>query len=467
MEKELAVIQTASGPVRGRDAHTFLGIPYGKASRFCPPEPVYWTGVRDCSEFGSVCAQPNFLGVKPEGVEFQCLGSEDGLNLNIWTPDANPDARLPVVVFVHGGGLQTGSNQHPDRTGEHFCGVRDLVFVSVNYRLGVLGGLYLGHLLGKEYGRSGSIACLDVLEAIRWVKANAAAFGGDPERITVMGISAGAKVIASLLTLPEANGLFRQVWLESGATQAMRSKRVAEAITQGYLAHLPGKNPRDLLTLPAEELVRAQAELCNCPYSTVFFGAVLDDGVFSSRWQERWEAGEGWKGRAVLGSGRREMYAAAHQPGFPEQAPEIFSGCFGKAGGDAALADARRLLAEHPEEEPADIWTQVYSDYMYRAHTDRLAFRLMRQGNPVWLYSFEFWPGNHGLGMAYTMRMGTAINGSARHFAAGGTPQTPELPCWKPLTPEAPRKLYFDQQPSVHGARGDALERVPEYNYNA
>ncbi len=478
------VVQTTSGAVRGLDEHTFLGIPYASARRFQPPEPAFWTGIREASAFGSACAQPNFLGEKPPGISFCCLGSEDCLHLNIWTPSLHPKELLPVVIFVHGGAFQIGSNSHPSRTGQRFCGVRDMVYISINYRLGVLGGLYLGGALGEDYASSGSHFALDARMAIQWVKANAAAFGGDPERITLLGISAGAKLIGALLTMPESTGLFQQVWLESGATQAFRGGEKAEQVTRDFMAYLPGKTPWDLLELPVEELIRAQAQLCSCPYSTGFFGPVLDDGVFSSGWQKRWEEGQGWKGRAVLGSCRQEMYGEVRRPDFEARAREILTGYFGEEGARAALSEVRAQKAANPSRKAAEIWTQVYSDFMYRSHTDRLAYRLLRQEDQVWLYSFEFWPASHGMGMHYIMGMeeeiqppieperlpaahkvASFLNHSVRHFICCGTPQTSELPEWKPLEGNTSQKLFFAEHPSLHAVQGDTLESAPEYQY--
>ncbi len=469
-------IRTTSGVVRGRGDGAFLGIPYGTARRFGPLESVHWEGVLDCSRAAPACPQPGYLGKRPKGTEFFWLGKEGPLTLNVWTPPSGSGRGLPVVVFVHGGGFQVGSGSAPGCTGPSL-GLEDgIVFVSMNYRLGVLGGLYLGEQLGEDYAGSGSRSAADVLAALIWVKENAQAFGADPDRITVLGVSAGAKILAALMTLPESRGLFAQAWLESGATQCLRSRMVAGKVTKGFLDLLPGVSAEDLRELPLERLLEAQAKMCDCAYSTCFFGPVLDDGMFSSQWLESWQRGEGWRGRAVLGSCRREMAEPVRDAEFFLRTDEILFGCLGQTGKERALKAAQRGIAGGGD--PLEVWTAVYSDCMYRTHTDRLARRLVQQGSLVWEYSMEAWPAVHGMGMHHILYRGQKpplppaqiplariLNRSVRAFVCCGDPGTEDLPRWEPSRPEAETKLYFDRIPSVHAGRGDTLEEVPEYNY--
>ena len=474
-------IRTASGPVRGiicSAGYVFYGVPYAQADRFRPARAFQWEGIRDCTRPGSPCAQPPWLGPRPEGAEFACTGSEDCLHLDVRTPSLDPEAGLPVCVFVHGGGFQVGSSTEPGHTGDHLADC--MVYVSVSYRLGVLGGLYLADALGEDFAGSGSLSALDVLEALRWIRKNIGAFGGDPERVTVMGVSAGAKILGALMTLPEASVLFQQAWLESGATQALRSRATARRVAQGFLEKLPGRTARDLRTTPVQDLIRAQAELCDNRYSTCFFGPVLDDGYFSSGWRSAWEQGRTWRGRAVLTCCRREMAGAVQAPGFSEQAEEIFRGSFGQEGGDLLLREVRnRIRQGYPEE---NAWISVFSDGMYRSHTHRMAMRLARADVPVWLGSFDFPPAMHGMGMAFLMnhpretavppdlylaaeRLAETMIQSLRSFICTGDPNASALPLWDSLSPEHPMQMVFSGEPALLSTEGDPLGTVPEYNY--
>ncbi len=272
------IVSTDCGLVRGKrtDAgYAFLGIPFGRAERFCPPEPVTWEGVRDCLEYGPAAPQPDRQGAWPEGVPFSWNGSEEeGLNLNIWTKSTEKDANLPVVIYIYGGAFQVGSNSMPSRAGDLFMEDREMVFVAVNYRVGVLGFLEMGEIEPSLRG-SGNNGIRDLLLAIDWVRRNIRSFGGSPERIALFGISAGAKSIASLLTLPQIQECCSQVVLESGAMQAFRTEYTARAVARDFLKFLPADtSPRDL---KLGELLRCQAEFCGRAGATCFFGPVLTE----------------------------------------------------------------------------------------------------------------------------------------------------------------------------------------------
>ncbi len=392
---------TDCGPVYGnadgRKA-VFLGIPYGRAERFRPPVPVTWSDPLACTEYGPAATQPNYRGKKQEGQTFALMGSEDCLNLNIWTTCPEEEARLPVVVAVHGGAFQAGGNRTPQQSGEIFLGDEEMVFVSVNYRLGALGFLELGALYGEEYRGSGNCGMLDVLLALRWIHRNIGRFGGDPERITLMGISAGAKAIASLVTLPEVQHLCRRLILESGGMQSFRTVETAEKVCARFLKMLPAGT--DLRTAPAEMILEKQAEFCSGDGSTCFFGPVLA-APFAEDWQLRWEQGTCFRGKAVIGCGKHEMTRLIHQPYFPENSEKIAEEMFGLNGTTASQKAEALIRARIPFSEA---WEQVFSDFMYRFYSEKLAEKLEADGNDVWCYSFEYKSACHGMGYAYLMK---------------------------------------------------------------
>lgn len=396
MEKKTVILPC--GMVTGNRTswgYEFLGIPYGRAERFCPPRPVTWEGEQDCTAYGAPSLQPNFLGVCPAGMELSVVGSEDCLFLNVWTKHLSAEekrtetARRPVVIYVHGGGFQVGSGGDPGRSGEKFVAERDFVFVSVNYRLGVL-----GFLRPEKGAYSWNNGARDVLLAVQWVRDNISVFGGDPENITLLGISAGAKILGSLLTRPEIQASCRKVILESGAMQSFRDCHTAETVWKEYCAYLP--EGKMIGELSGEEIVRAQAAFCDREGSTCFFGPVCDEEFFFSNWEERWEQGQAWRGAAILGSGKREMAGQAGSEQFRRDPDPILFNLFGDNG-----RLARAKYEELPEGEES--WIRVLSDFMYRSYTDALAEKLCQEDNPVWVYSFEFLPARHGMGFHFLM----------------------------------------------------------------
>jgi para-nitrobenzyl esterase len=215
-------VHTQSGLVEGKTQETiraFLGIPYAAPPvgelRWRPPQPVAkWDGVRPAKEFGPSPIQPfekdpSFRAARGE--------SEDCLTLNIWTPAANSTAKLPVMVWIYGGGLLKGSTSWPQTDGARLA-ERGVVVVSMNYRLGLFGFLVHPELIEESPQRTaGNYGLMDQLAALRWVRENIAAFGGDSDNVTIFGESAGALSVSALMASPLAKGFFHKAIGESGA----------------------------------------------------------------------------------------------------------------------------------------------------------------------------------------------------------------------------------------------------------
>ncbi len=233
------VVTLDSGKIRGTlidGAWTYLGIPFAAPPvgelRWREPQPVKpWEGIRDCNKYGLACPQPESL--------FYDVGQtgEDCLYLNVWTPVKSPDANLPVMVWIHGGSFNTGAGSLDMYNGKNLAR-QNVVVVTINYRLGPLG--FLSHpLLSKEsaHGVSGNYGLLDQIAALKWVKYNIKAFGGNPDLVTVFGESAGAMCVCDLMISPLAEGLFQHAISESGAFgdayPANREDTVAKAETTG------------------------------------------------------------------------------------------------------------------------------------------------------------------------------------------------------------------------------------------
>ena len=224
-------VLTETGAVRGTagpGAALYRGIPFAAPPtgdlRWRPPAPASpWSGVRDASAFGAVCPQLDDAGA--------VAGAEDCLTLNVWTPAAPPSSPLPVLLFIHGGGNAQGAGSLDYYDGSVFAGKGRAVVVTTNYRLSSFGWLAQPYLSAENLrGGSGNYGLFDLLAALRWVKHNAAAFGGDPSRVTIFGESAGAVNTCSLVASPLARGLFSAALMESGGCN---QRPVSDFVTFG------------------------------------------------------------------------------------------------------------------------------------------------------------------------------------------------------------------------------------------
>jgi para-nitrobenzyl esterase len=274
MHEHTVRVTTATGTVEGftRDGvHRWRSIPYARppvgALRFRAPQPVQpWPGVRYCHGFTKCAPQERRYTVTGVG-KYQPMG-EDCLTLNVVAPE-NPDGEsLPVMFFVHGGGYILGSSATPIYDGAALAR-RGCVYVSVNYRLGALGCLDLSALSTADIALESNLFLRDLVMALRWVRDNIDAFGGDPHNVTVFGESAGAHAVVALLAAPDAEGLFHQAISESPASGMTRSSDIAAEFA-GRFATLLGVRRQDaapaLLKISPAELVAAQNRL-------------IDDGV--------------------------------------------------------------------------------------------------------------------------------------------------------------------------------------------
>lgn len=225
---EPVTVEIANGRLRGLrdgDAVSFKGIPYGAdtsgANRFMAPRPVAnWTGVRDATQFGDRCIQAGRGGdARPERFAAPGSGreSENCLVLNVYAPDLNPRAKRPVMFWIHGGGFRGGAGDAPTLDGRNLARLGDVVVVTVNHRLNVFGYVPLEHL-DPAFADAANAGQLDLVAALRWVRNNIGAFGGDPNSVTLFGQSGGGSKIAILQVMPEARGLFHRAINMSGPT---------------------------------------------------------------------------------------------------------------------------------------------------------------------------------------------------------------------------------------------------------
>ncbi len=272
------VARVRGGRVRGQrehGVHVFRGLRYGAdtgAYRFQPPRAeMPWRGIADALEYGA--AAPQGGGEGP--------GSEDCLFLNVWTPALNDGARRPVLVYIHGGGFNNGSGSDPLYDGSALCRRGDVVVVTLNHRLNTFGYLYLGALGDPRYAMSGNVGQLDLVQALHWVRAHAAVFGGDADNITVFGQSGGGAKIATLMAMPAARGLFQRAWTMSGQQVTAAGPRAAAQRAALAMQTVRAADITTLLRLPTADLLAATRarDPSRVEDTALYFGPVLDEVV--------------------------------------------------------------------------------------------------------------------------------------------------------------------------------------------
>lgn len=285
------VIKTKSGPIAGTttpegDIRIFKGIPFAAppvgALRWRAPQPVAkWKGTKDCTDFSASAMQAApqpFLFWPTEYLIPAEPISEDCLYLNVWSAAKTKKEKRPVLVFIHGGGFRSGGAACPIYDGEAMAR-QGVVFVTINYRVGVFG--FLAHPeLTAESGEnaSGNYGLLDMVAALEWVQKNIGAFGGDPGNVTIAGQSAGAFAVNYLTASPLAKGLFHRAIAESGGSFAGRPvQRLGEAEAQG-LAFGQGLNAVSLAALRAKSADEIQ-QAANAPASPIIDGYFISASI--------------------------------------------------------------------------------------------------------------------------------------------------------------------------------------------
>ena len=262
------VVATTGGKLEGSyqdKLYAFKGIPYATPPvgnlRWMPPQPVEpWDGVRPAKEYGPIPPQNKMVGGIITAIEQ--VKDEDCLYLNIWTPGLD-DAKRPVMVWIHGGAFTMGSGTEANYRNPSLAARGNIVLVTINYRLGMLGFLNLKEVTGGKIPASGNEGLLDQIAALRWVKENIAAFGGDPDNVTAFGESAGGMSIGCLLAMPAARGCFKKGILESGvgSTAGPLDEAVTTSKNALEMAGIKGNDVEALRSLSVKRLLDIEMKL--------------------------------------------------------------------------------------------------------------------------------------------------------------------------------------------------------------
>ena len=471
---EAPVVSTKSGIVQGvteDEVSVFKGIPYAAPPvgefRWRPPQPVKpWDGVRDATEFGPNCAQGGW-GAAPGTIAEG--SSEDCLYLNLWTPaGAKPKSKLPVMVWIHGGAFVGGSGSSPSNSGNQFT-KQGVILVTINYRLGRLGH-FAFPALSEEHPEEpkGSYAFMDQIAALEWVQENIAAFGGDPNNVTIFGQSAGGVSVHSLLSIPAAKGLFHKAISESGGgrdgvlTGRPINKENADSLytvsaeTIGInFARKHGIEGTDaaalakLRALSVEEIVDGGQETDGQGGPRTYSGPILDGKLVTETAESAYNAGRQARVPLIIGNTSAEIGGGFVNSSSSKE--ELFS-MFGELEDEAKSA-----YDPDGDKEFAEVITKFNTDWAWGEPARMTARAFAAIGEPAYIYHFGYVPpsmrdrarygAGHGAEIPYVFntlssRRGTTeatpedeklaqmMNTYWANFAKSGNPNGEGLPVW-------------------------------------
>jgi para-nitrobenzyl esterase len=509
------VVSTASGAVRGtlrEGLRSWRGIPYAAppigALRFrspLPPEP--WTGVRDTIDYGHAAPQHENKAITlPEGV----TPSEDCLTLNVLAPPAagpaRPTSPRPVMVWIHGGAYFAGSSAQPLFDGTHLVANGDVVYVSLNYRLGALGFLDFSSLDdGSDIGGAPfdtNVGLRDILAALRWVQQNIAAFGGDPGNVTLFGESAGAGCVTTLLTSPAAEGLFHRAIAESSPATSVYSAERAARVARRFLAlaGVPDDEPQRLRELPIETLSQAAFDLVGAVAAespgTLAIAPVVDGDVVPVHPIDAFRAGTQLAVPLVIGTNHDEssLFKLMKSPLMPITSTsvhamfeEIAAERPDLVGAEAQIEAAYPHFPRHqtPAELSRDAGFRMPSIWLAAAHSRVAPTRMYRFDHAPLLLKLLGIGATHGAEIAYVFgtlkiakkdfsfdlgglaearRVSAALQRRWIAFATTGVPDA-DAPAW-PLYDETTRStlvidhgetIVDDPDAAIRSAWGDEV----------
>ena len=469
------VVKTTSGVISGSivdGIFTFKGIPYARAERFLPPqEPDAWDGVLECNEFGPVAKQ--IVG----WIADSTMDEKKLFRVNVWTQGIMDGKKRPVMLWLHGGGFHVGSSNDPMTYGKALAKKGDVVIVSVNHRLNILGFLDLS-ACGPKYARSANAGMLDIVKALEWIQKNIESFGGNPSNVTIFGESGGGGKVGTLMCMPAAKGLFHKAIIQSGTLINAMTKEKSQTLGLTVLENL-GLTPDDaekLDTIPYPDLVKAGNDAIakisgpRKPGSPTMFGfAPSADGDVLL--QQPFSPGFADISKEIplmIGTTLNELMRTVY--GEKDLTMAKAKERLAKEYGDKTDQYIRLFARAYPDYTPQDL---LSVDNVFRPYTIRTADARAKQGNsPLYVYLLAWkspvdsasrgsfhgldiplafnnvdlrpdWTGNSQEARELADKMSSAwIN-----FAKTGNPNGEgKLPEWKPYTVENGATMYFDKK---------------------
>lgn len=474
---DVPVVETTGGKLKGffyEDEYIYRGVPYAYADRFQMPVPATWEGIKDATSYGFVCPlqsqdTPTAELLVPHRYWPQ---NEHCQNLNIWTKTLKEDAKKPVVVWLHGGGYFAGSSiEQVAYDGYNMCMNGDVVVVSINHRLNILGYLDLSPL-GEKYKNSGNAGHADMVAALQWVHDNIAHFGGDPENVTIFGQSGGGMKVTDLMQIPAADGLFHKAMVMSGVTDstilptATGDGRELVTAILGELG-IAEEEVEKLETIPYADLVKAYAKVSrtiamkggyigNAPLlNDYYYGNPLDYGFREEAYKIPLLIG------SVLGefSFNPDNYDKTNLTAAEEK--EVVAKVYGE--------HAQEMMDVFAKTYPGKYVTDVLKvDRIMREPSKRMAKMHAKGGAGTYLYNFTLdFPILHNK-LAWhcadipfffhntdkvevcnipdvTERLEEQMFGALMSFAGTGKPGHSGLPQWEAVTEDREPTMIFDR----------------------
>lgn len=465
------LLTTPSGKLRGETANgvrIFRGVPFAEPPtgtlRFRPPVPIKpWKNIREATNFAPAAMQQvTDLSVSPNM-------SEDCLYLNVWAPAGK--GPYPVFVWIHGGSFTGGRSSTPISDGTLFA-QQDIVHVTLAYRLGVFGFMDLSPLLGPDYADSGNNALRDLIAALQWINQNIAAFGGDPNRVTVGGESAGAKATAALMAIPQSARLFQSAISESGGGERVLTHAQATQFSHDYGALWRSNHPSsastytDLLTAPAADLIKTQTRLVDTTSFHFPFRSEVGNSLLSQRPVDMIAASSSGK-RLLIGTNRDE--SAAFLGPHPKSDPT------GSDLGNLAIDRFNEVFEQYktiyPGMTDAERRIRAVTAEEYWIPSIRLAEANTKAGGPTWMYRLDYTkPTGRYAGESYhaldlsliweqldadektdpaAAPLSLLMHQAWVAFINGNPPGAPHLPQWPQYNPETRATMLLSVQPHI------------------
>ncbi len=435
------LVSTRAGKLEGyyKDGlYVFKGIPYAAPPvgelRWMPPQPVKpWEGVRPAKQFGPISPQ-NEMAAGPI-IQVEQPQDEDCLFLNIFTPGLD-DARRPVMVWIHGGAFTIGSGSDPQYDSSSLASRGDVVLVTINYRLGMLGFLNLKEVTGGKIPATGNEGLLDQVAALKWVKENIAAFGGDPDNITAFGESAGSMSIACLMAMPAAKGYFHKGIMESGVGSTAASLDDAIDVSGRFLGlvDINGDDVDALRALDTKRLLEVELKLRTVMAQPgevariTVTSPVIDGEVITDVPNRLAKKGAAKDIPAIIGTNLEEWKLfGLMQPGISKiDEAEVIK----RMSAFTSTEDAQKIYKAYSgargkrgeANTPADILMAINTDLMFRIPVLELVEAQRDNGQRVYNYLFT-WKSpvmNGVLGACHALEIGFVFGKYNDMFAGSG-----------------------------------------------